>query len=116
MPSRCFRDSTPPECRPPIESQERRSATNYSPLPKGSRTYRTAGNMFFVSMLMMSGSGAYRAAFIKPNMGNVFGGVLTFYFVASGWLAVLRKEGENRPFGIWRDASCLAQGVGGLNC
>jgi hypothetical protein len=61
---------------------------------KGHRWHRTAGNAFFVSMLIMSTSGAGIAAFIKPNMGNVFGGVVTFYLVATGWLAVLRKEGE----------------------
>ncbi len=61
---------------------------------KGFRWHRAAGNVFFVSMLIMSASGAGIAAFIKPNMGNVFGGVVTFYLVATGWLAVLRKEGE----------------------
>jgi len=61
---------------------------------KGFRWHRAAGNVFFVSMLIMSASGAGIAAFIKPNMGNVFGGVVTFYLVATGWLTVLRKEGE----------------------
>ncbi len=61
---------------------------------KGFRWHRAAGNVFFVSMLIMSASGAGIAAFIKPNMGNVFGGVVTFYLVATGWLTVMRKEGE----------------------
>lgn len=61
---------------------------------KGFRRHLAAGNVFFVSMLVMSASGAGIAAFIKPNMGNVFGGVVTFYLVATGWLTVLRKEGE----------------------
>jgi len=61
---------------------------------KGFRWHRAAGNVFFVSMLVMSASGAGIAAFIKPNMGNVFGGVVTFYLVATGWLTVMRKEGE----------------------
>jgi hypothetical protein len=81
---------------------------------KGSRWHRMAGNIFFVSMLIMSASGAYMAAFIKPNMGNVFGGVLTFYLVATGWLTVIRKEGQTGlvEFGLLLVA--LTQGVGGL--
>jgi hypothetical protein len=81
---------------------------------KGFRWHRTAGNVFFVSMLIMSASGAGIAAFIKPNMGNVFGGVVTFYLVATGWLTVLRKEGETGlvEFGLLLVA--LAAGCGGL--
>jgi hypothetical protein len=81
---------------------------------KGWRWHRTAGNVFFVSMLVMSASGAGIAAFIKPNMGNVFGGVVTFYLVATGWLTVLRKEGETgiTEFGLLLVA--LAAGGGGL--
>ncbi len=81
---------------------------------KGFRLHRAAGNVFFVSMLIMSASGAGIAAFIKPNMGNVFGGVVTFYLVATGWLTVLRKEGETGlvEFGLLLVA--LAAGGGGL--
>jgi hypothetical protein len=81
---------------------------------KGFRWHRAAGNVFFVSMLIMSGSGAGIAAFIKPNMGNVFGGVVTFYLVATGWLTVLRKEEETGliEFGLLLVA--LAAGGGGL--
>jgi hypothetical protein len=81
---------------------------------KGSRLHRSAGNVFFVSMLIMSGSGTYMAAFVKPNMGNVFGGVLTFYLVATGWLTVMRKPGEAGliEFGLLLVA--LTQGAGGL--
>jgi hypothetical protein len=65
-------------------------------------------------MLVMSASGAAIAAFIKPNMGNVFGGVVTFYLVATGWLTVLRKEKETGlpEFGLLLVA--LAAGAGGL--
>jgi hypothetical protein len=81
---------------------------------KGWRWHRTAGNVFFVSMLIMSASGAGIAAFIKPNMGNVFGGVVTFYLVATGWLTVVRKEGETgiTEFGLLLLA--LAAGGGGI--
>ena len=81
---------------------------------KGWRWHRTAGNVFFVSTLIMSSTGAGIAAFIKPNMGNVFGGVVTFYLVATGWLTVLRQEGETglTEFGLLLLA--LAAGGGGL--
>jgi hypothetical protein len=81
---------------------------------KGFRLHRAAGNVFFVSMLIMSASGAGIAAFIKPNMGNVFGGVVTFYLVATGWLTVLRKEGETGFVEIGLLLVALAAGGGGL--
>ncbi len=43
------------------------------------------------------------AAFIKPNHGNVMGGVLTFYLVATGWMTAKRRE---RKVGIF-DRSAL---------
>jgi len=83
-------------------------------LRKGSRGHRWTGNVFFVSMLIMSLSGAYMAAFVKPNMGNVFGGILAFYLVGTGWLTVMRKEK-----GVWLVEFGLflvvfAEGIGGL--
>lgn len=81
---------------------------------KGSRLHRAAGNVFFISMLIMSASGAYIAAFVKPNMGNVFGGVLTFYLVATGWLTVIRKEGQTGRIEFGLLLIALAQGTGGL--
>jgi len=59
---------------------------------KGSGLHRVAGNFFFVSMLTMSSAGAYIAAFLKPNIGNVMGGLLTFYLVATAWVAARRRE------------------------
>jgi hypothetical protein len=61
-------------------------------LRKGSSLHGAAGSVFFVSMLIMSGAGAYMAAFIKPNNGNIMGGVLTFYLVGTGWMAARRRE------------------------
>jgi hypothetical protein len=81
---------------------------------KGWRWHRMAGNVFFVSMLVMSASGAGIAAFIKPNMGNVFGGVVTFYLVATGWLTVMRKEGETGLLEYGLLLLALATSAGGL--
>jgi uncharacterized membrane protein len=65
--------------------------------PKGSRGHRVAGNVFFISMLGMSAAGAY-LAFVKSQMGNVFGGVLTFYLVATAWITARRREGGTGIF------------------
>jgi len=64
---------------------------------KGSRRHRVAGNVFFISMLGLSVSGVYRA-FMKHQMNNVFGGVLTFYLVATAWVTARRRDGETSLF------------------
>lgn len=51
---------------------------------KGSRPHSVAGNVFFISMLTASAAGAY-LGFRNSEMDNVFGGVLTFYLVATAW-------------------------------
>jgi hypothetical protein len=59
---------------------------------KGSRWHAALGNVFFVSMLGMSAAGAY-LALVKSQMNNVFGGVLTFYLVATARVTARRKDG-----------------------
>lgn len=81
---------------------------------KGSRLHRIFGNVFFVSMLTMSASAAYLAAFVKPEMMNVLMGVLTFYLVATGWLAVIRKEGVIGRLEVALMLVALADGAGGV--
>jgi hypothetical protein len=62
---------------------------------KGGRLHRRAGTTFFVSMLIMSTIGAVASPFLPiPSMPNVVAGVLTFYLVATGWMAVKRKAGR----------------------
>ena len=65
---------------------------------KGSRGHVLAGQIFVVAMLCMSASGAYMAYFVKPNMGNVMGGVMTFYMVSTAWMTARRKDGETSIF------------------
>ena len=60
---------------------------------KGSWLHRHAGNVFFVSMLIMAATGVYISIFITPTMGNVMGGSMTFYLTATAWLTVWRKPG-----------------------
>lgn len=78
---------------------------------KGSRPHRIAGNVFFISMLIMSSAGAYMAL-VRSEMNNVFGGVLTFYLVATAWATARRREGKTGIFD-WA-ALLVALGVGAL--
>lgn len=64
---------------------------------KGSRRHGLAGNIFFVSMMCMSSAATY-LAIVKSQAGNVFGGILTFYLVLTGWLTARRKDGETSPY------------------
>ncbi|MEO8563636.1 MAG: hypothetical protein ABI601_16280 [bacterium] len=59
-------------------------------LRKGSARHRQAGNVFFVSMLLMSGIGAGIATFVTPVRGNIMGGLVTFYLTLTAWLTVWR--------------------------
>jgi hypothetical protein len=80
---------------------------------KGSRQHRAAGNIFFISMLSLSASGAY-LAFIKPVMVSVVAGILTFYLVATAWLTVMRQEGETGLLDFGLLLLALADGASGL--
>jgi len=70
---------------------------------KGSRRHGIAGNVFVVSMLSLSASGAYMA-FMKSQPGNFLGGTLTFYMAATAWMTARRRDGEP---GIFEWASLL---------
>jgi len=62
---------------------------------KGERLHRAAGTVFFVSMLTMATIGASASPFLPvPQMANVAAGILTFYLVATGWMAIRRKDGR----------------------
>src|SRR5713101_6063692 len=68
-------------------------------LRKGSRQHVVAGNVFVISMLIMSVC-ATCLAFMKSQTGNVLGGIFTFYLVATAWLTARRKDkdGETSSF------------------
>jgi uncharacterized membrane protein len=80
---------------------------------KGSRLHRKSGDVFVISMLSMAASGAYMAL-MKSQAGNVFGGVLTFYLVATAWLTVMRKEKETGRAELGLLLVALAAGTSGL--
>jgi hypothetical protein len=82
---------------------------------KGALLHRTAGNVFFVAMLAMSGAAAYLAVSKLEHLM----GLLTFYFVTTAWATVIRKEGTIGGFetaallvAAWVAASFLATGLG----
>jgi hypothetical protein len=60
-------------------------------LLKGSRRQGLAGNVFVTAMLILSSSGVY-LALMKSQPGNVLGGTLTFYLVATAWMTARRKD------------------------
>jgi hypothetical protein len=82
---------------------------------KGARLHRTAGNVFFIAMLLMATSGAALAV-LKPAAAgfNVVIGTLTLYLVATSWATVLRKEGETGRFEMAALVAVLAIATGGL--
>lgn len=63
-------------------------------LLKGSRRHGVAGTVFAVSMLALSSSGVY-LAIMKSQPGNIVGGTITFYLVATAW--VTARRGDGRP-------------------
>jgi hypothetical protein len=81
---------------------------------KGAGSHAVAGSIFVVSMLSMSGLGAYMAAFMKPNNGNVLGGALSFYLVATGWMAARRRDRNVGPFDFSALFVALAIGIAGV--
>jgi uncharacterized membrane protein len=64
---------------------------------KGSRWHRVTGNVFVISMLCLSASGVY-LALMKHQPGNVLGGALTFYLVATAWVIARRRDAETSIF------------------
>ena len=66
-------------------------------LRKGSSRHAVAGKVFVLSMLSMATSGVYMA-FMKSQPGNVLGGTLTFYLVATAWMSARRRDGGTGIF------------------
>ena len=62
-------------------------------LRKGSRRHALAGTVFVISMMVLAASGSFMAI-VKSQPGNILGGTLTLYLVATAWLTVRRREGN----------------------
>jgi len=66
-------------------------------LRKGSRRHGLAGKFFVMSMLCLAASGVYMAV-AKSQPGNILGGTVTFYLVATAWWTARHKDGKPRVF------------------
>jgi hypothetical protein len=76
---------------------------------KGASLHRSAGNVFFVSMLTMSAIGAVVAPFLPiPQWSSTGAGLFTFYLVATGWATVRRGESRVGRFEVAAAAVALA--------
>jgi hypothetical protein len=82
---------------------------------KGRRLHTVAGNIFFVSMMVMAGIGAVVAPFLISAQGDPkrFDSIIAFftcYLVATSWVTVRRKAGTAGAFekGAFAFASLLA--------
>jgi hypothetical protein len=78
-------------------------------LRKGSRRHGLVGDVFVISMLALSGSGAI-LAIMKSQPGNILGGMLTFYLVATAWMTARRRDGGTSIFDWVGLLVCLAVG------
>ena len=79
-------------------------------LKKGGRLHRLTGNVFFVSMLVMTGIGAVVAPMLHDPFSAV-GGAFGFYLTATGWAAVIRPAGRIARFEPLALAFILAVGA-----
>lgn len=85
---------------------------------KGGRLHVLAGNVFFVSMLVMASIGGFVAPFLvspqgDPKLFDSIAGFFTCYLVATSWLTVRRKAGTIGRAEVvgFVYASCLAAGA-----
>ena len=74
---------------------------------KGDTIHKKSGMIFVYAMLLMSASGALMAM-LKLNRGNVMGGTLTFYMVATALLTTRRDVARIE----WLDRAALLVGLG----
>jgi hypothetical protein len=85
---------------------------------KGGRRHVLAGNIFFISMMVMASIGAFVAPFLVTAQGNPklfdsMAGFFTCYLAATGWMTMRRKAGTIGRFEVaaFLFASFLAAGV-----
>jgi len=58
---------------------------------KGSRWHNLAGQVFAIAIMTMASSGATLAV-MKQQTGNILGGILTFYLVATAWMTARKSD------------------------
>jgi uncharacterized membrane protein len=70
---------------------------------KGGRLHRLIGNVFVLAMLSMGIAGTSLAVYLGQR-GNIAGGILAAYLVATGWVAARRRDGES---GLFERLACV---------
>ena len=80
---------------------------------KGATLHRKSGMVFVYAMLTMSASGAVMAM-LKLNRGNVMGGAVTFYLVATALLTVLPRAKRVEWMDLAAMLFALAVGIAGF--
>ncbi len=80
---------------------------------KGSKTHRTAGNLFFTFMLLMAASGSI-IAWQKPSMITFLAGVFTLYLVATSWVTIRRSAPNIGIFELIAPLVAMAIGAAGI--
>jgi hypothetical protein len=58
---------------------------------KGSMRHRRAGDVYGAAMIVMTSSAFISAAFLRPHALNALAAMVTFYLVATAWLAARRN-------------------------
>ena len=79
---------------------------------KGSYLHRRAGNVFFVSMVLLGPIGVVLSLMKTPNMGNIMGGTTAFYFAVTAWATVIRPAGRIGRFEVIASAFGFAVALG----
>lgn len=89
---------------------------------KGAPIHRRSGWVFALSMAVMTSSAVLMAVFLRPNVLNVTAGILTFYLVSTGVLAVRRSVADARAWllglmlvALTTGGAALALALVGLN-
>ena len=62
---------------------------------KGGRLHRRAGNIFFVSMMVMALFALYLGFVIPGQLVNVFISLFASYLLVTAWMTVRRKDGRS---------------------
>jgi len=66
---------------------------------KGSGPHRAVGTVFVLAMVAMAATASILET-MKPEAGSVVGGLMTIYFIVTGWMAGRRKDGGTGAFEI----------------
>ena len=81
---------------------------------KGSRRHGVAEKVFVIAMMGLAASGVFMAL-VKSQPGNVLGGALTFYLVATAWMTVRSKNNDGKiSFFDW-SALLVVSAVAAIN-